>query len=112
VPANYNRVRVVGSCLLGAFFAAVPAFVFNEDGDKPKALLIFIPLMIVFTGVLLWIWRRGDVAYTDSVQRRYEKDELPLGGVKVNDSAADNVTFSHKAPSDEKRSSEHLRRDQ
>ena len=112
--ANYNRVRLVGSCVLGAFFAAVPAFVFNEDGDKPKGLLIFIPLMIVFTRVLLWIWRRGDMAYADSVRRRYEKDGLPLGGVKVNDDfGAETVTFSHKDPSDdEKRYSEHPKRDQ
>jgi hypothetical protein len=83
MSANYNRLRLIGSCLLGAFFALIPALMFYKGSEKPQTLLIFVPLVIVFTRILLWIWRRGDKKAADSVRRRYERGKLPLGGREV-----------------------------
>jgi hypothetical protein len=101
MPANYNYARLAGSCILGAFFASFATFVSHEVSPKPQTLLIFIPFIVVFTRVLLWMWKRGDMATADLARRRYENGELPLGGEEVDDISSEGAPVDHKAPSDD-----------
>jgi hypothetical protein len=100
MPANFNHVRLAGSCILGAFFASVATFVGHEISPKPQTLLIFIPFLVVFTRVLLWVWKRGDTANADLARRRYEHGGLPLGGEEVDDVSSEKVAVDHKARAD------------
>jgi len=101
MPANYNYLRLAGSFILGAFFASFATFVSHEVSPKPQTLLIFIPFIVVFTRVLLWIWKRGDMATADLARRRYGNGELPLGGEEVGDISSAEAPVDHKAPSDD-----------
>ena len=83
MKANYNRVRFIGSCLLGSAFALMPTFLFYKGTQKPQTLLIFVALAVVFTRIVLWSWRRSETVHADTVRRRYETGDLPLGGVEV-----------------------------
>jgi hypothetical protein len=101
MPANYNHVRLAGSCILGAFVASVATFAGHEISPKPQTLLIFIPFFVVFTRVLLWVLKRGDMATADLAQRRYERGELPLGGEEVDDLSSEKVAVDRKVPSND-----------
>lgn len=101
MAANYNHVRLAGSCILGAFFASLATFVGHEVSPKPQTLLIFIPFIVVFTRVLLWVCKRGDTATADSARGRYEHGGLPLGGEEVDDVLSGKVAVDHKALSDD-----------
>ena len=87
--ANYNRLRLVGSCCLGAFLAFAATSVVYEASPKPRTVVIFIALMVMFTRVLLWVWRRGDSATAEGVRRRYENGRPPMGGEEVDGSGAE-----------------------
>lgn len=83
MSANYNRLRLMGSCVLGTLFAVVPTLMFYKASQKPNALLIFIPLAVVFTRLVLWGLHRASTEYADSVRRRHRSNDLPLGGREV-----------------------------
>jgi multisubunit Na+/H+ antiporter MnhE subunit len=91
MAANYNHFRLMGSFLLGFVFALVTTFVFYRLIQKPQTLLIFIPLIVVFTRILLWTWRRAETEYADTVRRRYKSGKLPLGGREVGHVSAEKL---------------------
>jgi hypothetical protein len=94
---SYSRVRIVGSCILAAFFAWIAAFAGRDASPKPKTLLIFATLVVVFARVLLGVFRRGDAANADSAQRRYDNNEIPLGGAELDGSSSEEATVNRKA---------------
>jgi hypothetical protein len=96
---SYNRVRIVGSCILAAFFAWVGAFAGRDASPKPQTLLIFAALTVVFARVLLWTFRRGDAANADSVRRRYDYNEIPLGGKQLDGSSSKEATVNRQPAS-------------
>jgi hypothetical protein len=63
---NYSRIRFMGSSILGAFFAWVATFAGRDASPKPQTVLIFIALTLIFARVLLWVFRRGDMATAHS----------------------------------------------
>jgi hypothetical protein len=96
---SYNRVRIAGSCILAAFFAWVAAFAGRDASPKPQTLLIFAALAVVFARVLLWIFRRGDAANADSARRRYDNNEIPLGGKELDGSSSEEATVNRQPAS-------------
>jgi hypothetical protein len=96
---SYNRVRVVGSFILAAFFAWVAAFAGRDASPEPKTLLIFTVLAVVFARVLLWVFRRGDAANADLARRRYDNNEITLGGEELDGSSSEELAVNRKAAS-------------
>src|SRR6266542_6728849 len=93
--ANYNRLRLVGSCLLGSAFALMTTFGFYKGNQKSQTLLIFVPLVVVFTRIVLWSWRRAAKGHADTVRRRYKSGDLPLGGREVGSVTPETVHYIH-----------------
>jgi hypothetical protein len=99
MPANYNHVRLAGNCILGAFVASVATFVAHEVSPKPQTLLIFIPFIVVFTRVLLWVWKRGTWPLLIWPEDDTSAVNFP-GREEVADVSSEKVAVDRKAPSD------------
>jgi hypothetical protein len=100
MKANYSRVRFIGSCLLGSAFALMPTFLFYKGTEKAQTLLIFVPLSVVFTRIVMWSWCRSETTHADTVRRRYEHGDIPLGGVEVDRVPPHHRDQQHRAKND------------
>ena len=78
--ANYGRIHFLGSVVLAAFFALLPAVVvYKIGGTKVGAVLLFFPAVISLTRLLLWTQDRAIKENANSVRRRYEEGRIPMG---------------------------------
>ena len=77
---NFSAVRMVGSCLLGCLFAAVPTFVIYQlSGRKNETLVLFLPLAILLIRLVLWGWERARKEDSEAILKRYEEGGPPVG---------------------------------
>jgi hypothetical protein len=80
VTVRYASLRFVGSMLLGGCFALPFTLLAYVAGNrKPEILILFFPLAILFTRVIVWGWGKAQKENADRVRSRYKSGKLPLG---------------------------------
>jgi hypothetical protein len=57
---NYRRVRIIGRCVLGLFFAGVITFAIYKIGhSKTELIIVFLPIFVLLFRAIDWTWSRG-----------------------------------------------------
>jgi hypothetical protein len=80
VTVNYRGMRFAGSVLLGCLLALFATFlVYVIANRKAEVLVVFFPLAIVLTRMVLWGWERCSKEDADFARRRYRSGRPPYG---------------------------------
>jgi hypothetical protein len=77
---SFGRVHLVGSIIVAAFFATLPAvLVYKATGTEVGAFLLFVPAAILLTRLLLWTQERALKRNADDIRLRYKSGRVPVG---------------------------------
>ncbi len=77
---NYRGMRVAGSVLIGSLLALLPTLlVYVIVGRKAEVLVVFFPLAIFLTRMVLRGWARASKVDTDLARTRYKSGQPPIG---------------------------------
>ena len=75
---NYRRVRIIGRCVLGLFFAGVITFAIYKIGhSKTEVIIVFLPTLFCCSGRLAGRGRGGVSATKRSIAVGMKR--LPAG---------------------------------
>ncbi len=76
---NYGWVHFVGSIVFAMVLALLPTVIVYKITGTRVGVLLFLPVTIVLTRLLLWIEGRVEKENADSIRRRYKAGHPPLG---------------------------------
>jgi hypothetical protein len=80
VIVNYRGMRLAGSVVVGSLFALMPTLLLWVIANrKARVLVVFFPLAILLTRMVLWGWERSSKEDADFARKRYKSGRPPYG---------------------------------
>jgi hypothetical protein len=80
VTVNYRGMRLAGSMVVGSLFALMPTFlIWVMAKHKARVLVVFFPLAIFLTRMVLWGWERSSKEDANFARKRYKSGRPPYG---------------------------------